>query len=128
MAIALVRAVRGAVTVANNDADEIIAACKVLLDELMRRNKLSEDDLISVFFTVTADLDQAFPARAAREMGLTGTPLMCATEIAVPGSLPRCIRVMIHCHTELAKAKVQHVYLGKAVSLRPDLVRGDSSD
>ena len=77
MAIALVRAVRGAVTVANNDADEIIAACKVLLDELMRRNKLSEDDPPSACFYSHSDLDQAFPARAARD-GLTGTPLMCA--------------------------------------------------
>jgi len=124
----LVRAVRGAVTVAENKAEQIIEATKHLLTELMRRNNLCEDDLISMLFTVTPDLDQAFPAKAAREMGMTATPLMCAVEIAVPGSLQRCIRVMVHCHTPLSKADIQHVYLGEAASLRPDLAGSGESD
>ncbi|HOB07889.1 MAG: chorismate mutase [Limnochordia bacterium] len=124
----LVRAIRGAVTVAENNREHIIAATKRLLSELMRRNNLCEDDLISMLFTVTTDLDQAFPAQAAREMGLVETPLMCATEIAVPGSLPRCIRVMIHCHSNLSKREIQHVYLGEAAALRPDLAGSEADD
>jgi len=119
----MVRAVRGAITVQENDAEQIITATKQLLMEIMERNQLNEDELISMLFTVTTDLDQAFPAAAARECGFTQTPLMCATEIPVPGSLPRCIRVLIHCHSNKPKAEIQHVYLGEAVKLRPDLVK-----
>jgi chorismate mutase len=120
----LVRAVRGAITVDKNDAGEIIEATKLLLNEIMSQNNLTEEELISMIFTVTPDLDQAFPAVAARECGYTQTPLMCSVEIPVPGSLPRCIRVMIHCHTDLAKAEIRHIYLREAVRLRPDLVKG----
>ncbi|HHX02294.1 MAG TPA: chorismate mutase [Firmicutes bacterium] len=124
----MVRAIRGAATVGENDAKQIVEAAKGLLSEMMHRNNLCEENLISILFTVTTDLDQAFPARAARELGLTQTPLMCATEIAVPGSLSRCIRVMIHCYTDLSKEEIQHVYLGEAASLRPDLAGSGVDD
>ncbi len=119
----MVRAVRGAITAAKNNEQEIIDATKYLLSEMIKQNNLTEDDLISIIFTVTPDLDQAFPARAARECGFTQTPLMCSVEIPVPGSLPLCIRILIHCHTSLSKAEIRHLYLRDAVKLRPDLVK-----
>lgn len=88
-------------------------------------NNLVETDLISMIFTVTTDLDQAFPALAVRNCGITQTPLMCATEIPVPGSLPKCIRVLIHCNSNISKEQVTHVYLREAVALRRDLVKDD---
>jgi len=96
-----------------------------MITKLMAENNLEEKDLISLIFTVTTDLDQAFPAVAARNCGITQTPLMCATEIPVPGSLPKCIRVLVHCYSNLSKEQVKHIYLRDAVSLRPDLVKGE---
>ncbi len=112
------RALRGAITVEANEADAILAATQELVREVMDRNGLTPDDLVSCIFTCTADLDAEFPAVAAREVGLSAVPLLCAREIDVPGSLPRVIRVMVHCYSE---GPAKHVYLRDAVSLRRDL-------
>ncbi len=114
------RALRGAITVEENDADAIVGATEELVSELMERNQLSADDLVSCIFTCTDDLDAEFPALAARRLGLDGVPLLCAREIDVPGALPRVIRLLVHCYAEPA-SPVRHVYLREAVSLRRDL-------
>ncbi|MGI8945621.1 MAG: chorismate mutase [Thermoleophilaceae bacterium] len=114
------RALRGATTVEENDADAIVAATDELLRELLERNELAEADLVSCLFTCTGDLDAEFPAVAARRLGLAAVPLLCSREIDVPGSLPRVVRVMIHCYAEPA-APARHVYLREAVALRRDL-------
>lgn len=111
-------AVRGAVTCEANTAEEIISATKEMLGEIMERNCLEKDEIINAFFTVTHDLDKAFPARAAREMGWDRVPMMCALEINVEGSLPRCVRVMLLADRQ---GEGIPVYLKGASSLRPDL-------
>lgn len=113
-------ALRGAITVERNDAEEILAATDELMRELMGRNGLEPAALVSCIFTMTEDLDAEFPAVAARRMGLDRVPLMCAREIAVPGSLPRVIRVLVHYYAPDDHAP-RHVYLREAVSLRADL-------
>lgn len=115
-----VRAIRGATTVERNDKEEILGAAEELLEEIVRRNELNPDDIASAFFTVTTDLNAGFPTEAARRRGWTMVPMMCATEIPVPGSLPRCIRVMIHVNTTKRQDEIRHVYLRRAVALRPD--------
>ena len=114
------RALRGAITVDENDAEAILDATEELVGRLLADNALSPDDLVSCIFTVTNDLDAEFPAVAARRMGLSGVPLLCAREIDVPGSLPRVIRVLVHCYADPA-APAAHVYLREAVGLRKDL-------
>lgn len=119
-----VRGIRGATTTSQDDPEAILAAARELLEEIALANPtLKPVDLASALFTVTADLRAAYPARAAREMGWENVPLMCAQEIPVPGGVPHCIRVLLHWNTDLTQAKVRHVYLGEAASLRPDLVR-----
>jgi chorismate mutase len=113
-------ALRGANTVPANDAAAILAATDELMRALLERNRLGADDLVSCLFTLTADLDAEFPAVAAREMGLSRVPLMCAREIPVPGSLPRVVRVLVHCYPP-EDLEPQHVYLGEASRLRLDL-------
>jgi chorismate mutase len=113
-------ALRGAITVDRNDAEEILAATDELMRELMARNELDAGDLVSCLFTLTQDLDAEFPAKAARRMGLSAVPLMCAREVPVPGSLPRVIRVLVHYYAELDHVS-RHVYLRDARSLRTDL-------
>jgi len=115
-----VRAVRGAITVADDTADAIRAATSELLGELLGRNDFAADDLISMIFTTTPDLRAEFPAVAAREIGLTGVPLLCASEIDVPGALGKCIRVLVHANVPDG-ADVHHVYLRDARRLRSDL-------
>jgi chorismate mutase len=113
-------ALRGAVTVTANDAEAILDATEELMRELLGRNELEADGLVSCLFTLTEDLDAEFPAVAARRIGLAGVPLLCAREIPVPGAMPRVIRVLIHCY--LADGSTpQHVYLRDAVGLRVDL-------
>ena len=114
------RALRGAITVDRNDADAILEATHELVSEVMGRNALEVGDLVSCIFTSTSDLDAEFPAVAARRMGLSNVPLLCAREIEVPGSLPRVIRLLLHCYME-PERPVHHVYLREAVSLRKDL-------
>lgn len=116
------RALRGAITVEENTADEILQATSQLLLEMVQRNAVSIDDMVSIFLTLTPDLNAAFPALAARSLGWSQVPLLCSSEIAVPGGLPRCIRVLMHINSEKKQAELKHVYLREAVTLRQDLV------
>ena len=113
-------ALRGATSVARNDAAEILEATEELVRTIVERNALAPDDLVSCIFTCTEDLDAEFPAVAARRLGFSGVPLLCAREMPVPGSLPRVIRVLLHFHAE-DDHEVRHVYLGEARALRLDL-------
>ena len=113
-------ALRGANTVEANEPAAILRATDELMRALLERNGLGPGDLVSCIFTLTADLDAEFPAVAAREMGLSQVPLMCAREIPVPGSLPRVVRVLVHCYPPDG-GDPQHVYLGEAARLRLDL-------
>ena len=116
-----VRALRGATSVAEDSAGAIVAATTELLKEMLDRNGAVADDLISLVFTATPDLHAAFPAAAARELGISDVPLLCAQEIGVEGALPRCIRVLMHLYTERDYANLRHIYLGEAKALRSDL-------
>ncbi len=113
-------AIRGAISVPEDTSEAIRAATAQLLGELLGRNGLTAEDLVSIIFTSTADLVSDFPAVAAREMGLSGVPLLCTREIPVTGSLPRCVRVLAHCYPPPG-VEVRHVYLGEARQLRMDL-------
>jgi len=112
------RGIRGATTVERNESEEILAAAKELLQLMVERNNLHVEDIASAFFTVTEDLDAAFPAAAARAMGWTEVPLMDAREIPVPNSLGKCIRVMLHVNTTRSAAEIRHVYIRGAANLR----------
>jgi chorismate mutase len=114
-------ALRGANTVKENTAEAILEATDLLMREILKRNGLGADDLVSCIFTLTPDLDAQFPAVAAREMGLSSVPLLCAREIPVPGALPQVIRVLIHGYKPDGTPP-EHVYLGDAVKLRLDLL------
>ncbi len=103
-----------------NDADEILAATEELVHELMDRNALAPEQMVSCIFTLTDDLDAEFPAVAARRLGLSAVPLLCAREVAVPGALPRVIRLLLHCYAD-PDTEPRHVYLREAVTLRRDL-------
>jgi len=117
-----VRGIRGAITVEENSETAILAATQDLLKEVVFRNSgLSTQDIASIWFTVTHDLDSAFPAKAARQLGWQQVPMMCSREIPVTGSLPFCIRVLIHWNTEKRQDEISHVYLEDAVRLRLDL-------
>ena len=117
-----VRGIRGATCVENDRPDEILAATRELLQELVRRNALDAfEDIVSVIFTTTHDLTSTFPAEAARAIGMSHVPLLCASEISVPGSMPRCIRVLLHVNTEKSQRDIDHVYLREAKKLRPDM-------
>lgn len=118
-----VRAVRGATVVDEDTPQAILAATRELLQVVLASNPgLCSEDVASVIFTVTEDLRSTYPARAAREMGWDLAPMICAQEIPVPGSLPRCIRVLLHWNTDLPQRAIRHVYLHAAADLRPDLV------
>jgi chorismate mutase len=116
-----VRAVRGATQVDEDERELILEATTELLLEVLRRNDLSSRDLISVVFTATPDLVAEFPAYAARQMGITDVPLLCASEIAVPGAMPRVLRLLAHVETSKEREEVRHVYLRGAAGLRTDL-------
>lgn len=118
-----IRAIRGAITVTEDTPDEVVSATRLMLEDIIARNDLLPDDMVSLIFTATGDVTSQFPAVAAREMGLLGVPLLCATEIPVPGSLPMCVRVMLHAYMPV-DAEVSHSYLREAVRLRDDLVDG----
>src|SRR6056297_1222715 len=117
----LCRGVRGATTVSANDRDEILASTRQLLALVMRRNEMLPCDIGSATFTVTRDLDAEFPALAARQLGWLDVPLLCGYEVAVPGSLPQCIRVLIHWNTPRGQSEIEHIYMRGAKVLRPDL-------
>jgi chorismate mutase len=112
--------IRGATTVDRNEAGEILAATDELLRTLIEANQLEPDDIVSGLFTVTRDLDAAFPARAAEEFGWNIVALLHASEIPVPGSLPMCIRLLVHAYTRRSRAEIKHCYLRRATVLRPD--------
>lgn len=116
-----VRAVRGAIQVEVDERALVLEATSELLAAVLERNRLSCDDLISVVFTATPDLRSEFPAYAARQMGITDVPLLCATEIAVPGAMPRVLRLLAHVETDLSRRDIRHVYLRGAAALRTDL-------
>ncbi len=121
------RGIRGATSVGTNDAGSIIAATRELLQRIVAANDLLVRDVASVTFTATPDLDAAYPARAAREMGWVNTPLLCVQEMAVVGSLQRCIRVLVLWNTDLPFDQIRHIYLGSARALRPDLVEEEET-
>ncbi len=116
-----VRAVRGATTVDEDSPEAITERVVALLRQILDRNGLAEDDIISILFTATEDVVSTFPATAARSMGLGAVPLICARELAVSGAVKRCIRVMLHVTTERPRSDIHHVYLEGAQGLRDDL-------
>ena len=115
------RAIRGAITVERDVPELVYAATRELLSEIVARNGVDLDHIISVIFTVTPDLTSAFPAMAARSMGWLDVPLLCTMEIPVPGAMGHCIRVLLHVESDRKRSAIQHVYLGDAQSLRPDI-------
>ncbi|MEU5865857.1 MULTISPECIES: chorismate mutase [unclassified Nonomuraea] len=119
----MVRAIRGAIQLDADDRDSIIQGTTELVQALMERNSLTTDDVISVLFTATPDLTAEFPALAARKLGFHDVPLICCTEIDVPGALPRVVRLMAHVETDRPRAEMQHVYLRGAVALRQDIAQ-----
>ena len=121
------RGVRGAITVEENSESAILQATRELLEALVLANGLRPTDIASVFFTATPDLDASFPARAARQMGWADVPLLDAVEMAVPGALPCCIRVLINWNTDRPAGAIHHIYLREAAVLRPDLAGGEES-
>jgi chorismate mutase len=119
----LVRGIRGAITVGSNTKEEIIEKTKELLITLKKENGFKIEDITSVFFSATPDLNAAFPARAARELGWNRVPLFDMKEIEVPGSLPRCIRILIQINCQKSQTEIKHCYLRGAEILRKDLVK-----
>lgn len=114
------RGLRGATRVTHDDSDSIRTATRELLGELLRRNDVTSDCVISAFFTVTPDLMSEFPARAARDLGWNDVAMLCSTEIPVPGSIDRVVRVLLHVELPTTRS-IKHVYLNGAEELRPDL-------
>lgn len=117
----LCRGVRGATTVETNSKEEILAATRQLLALLIRINNIDTEMVASATFSVTSDLNAEFPALAARQLGWLDVPLLCTYEIDVPGSLRRCIRILVHWNTDKSQRDIRHVYVNEAVRLRPDL-------
>jgi chorismate mutase len=118
------RGIRGATTVAQNSAAAILESTRELVARIIEVNDVAAADVASAFFTVTPDLSAAFPAKAARDLGWQHVALLHAQELPVPGSLPRCVRVLVHWNTDKAQEEIHHVYLRGAASLRPDLKKG----
>jgi chorismate mutase len=118
-----VRAIRGAVQVEADERSAILEGTTELVSEVMARNDLTTDDVISVLFTATPDLTAEFPALAARKLGFHEVPLICANEIPVPGAMPRVVRLMAHVETSRSRSDIQHVYLRGAAALRLDIAQ-----
>jgi len=118
-----VRAIRGATQLDADEREHLLASVAELVSEILGRNDLTIDDLVSILFTATCDLRAEFPAVAARQLGITDVPLLCAQEIDVEGAMPRVVRVMVHAETTRVKAEIQHVYLRGAVALRKDIAQ-----
>ncbi|MFC5993025.1 chorismate mutase [Pseudonocardia hispaniensis] len=116
-----VRAIRGAIQLDADTRQEILSRSAELVTAVLERNALTSEDIISILFTATPDLTAEFPAYAARLLGLTDVPLMCASEIAVPGAMPRVLRLLAHVETSRSRAELRHVYLRGAAALRTDL-------
>lgn len=122
------RGVRGATTVEEDTPDAILKATRELLALMIQVNGIASEDVASVYFTTTPDVVSQYPALAARQLGWFDVPLLCGHEMAVPDSLPRCIRVLLHWNTEKRQTEIQHIYLGEAQSLRPDKAIANSVD
>jgi chorismate mutase len=118
-----VRAIRGAVQVGANDSASILEGTSELVTEVMSRNQLTPDDVISVVFSATTDLNAEFPALAARKLGFQDVPLLCCSEIDVPGAMPRVVRLMMHVETPSPRSAMHHVYLRGAAALRLDIAQ-----
>lgn len=116
-----VRALRGATTLEEDSRDQVIERTARLIQTMLERNEVSKGDLISIVFTATDDIRSEFPAAAARQIGISDVPLLCARELDVEGAVGRCIRVLMHLYTEKEPATLRHVYLEGAVPLRTDL-------
>lgn len=117
-----VRGIRGAISVEADDPEQIRSATEELIREILSRNTITDfDDVISAMFTTTPDLVSCFPAEAARHIGMTTVPLICAAEIPVSGAMPRCIRILLHVNSDRSPAEIDHVYLREAAKLRPDM-------
>jgi chorismate mutase len=116
-----VRALRGATTLDADDRQQLIERTQELIQQLFERNRIDEDDIVSIVFTATDDISCAFPAEAAREAGIVHTPLLCARELEIDGGIGLCIRVLVHAYTTLPKEQLRHVYLHDARQLRTDL-------
>lgn len=119
----MIRGVRGATTVDSDSREEILTATRQLLALMIRVNGIQATEVASAFFSVTTDLNAEFPALAARQLGWLEVPMLCTHELNVPGSLPRCIRILVHWNTEKTQSQIQHVYIREAVRLRPDLCK-----
>lgn len=117
-----VRGIRGANTVIDNTPTAVLEATRTLLEVMIRENELREEDVVSIFFTLSPDLNAEFPAVAARKMGWTRVPYLCASEINVPGGLTRCLRILMHVQTSRSLDQIRHIYLGETAALRPDLI------
>lgn len=122
------RGVRGATTVDSDNRDEILKATTQLLALMIRRNEIESTDVASAIFTVTKDLQSEFPALAARQLGWLEVPLLCGYEVSVEGSLPQCIRILLHWNTDRSQSEINHVYVNNAVKLRPDLTQVPAAD
>lgn len=117
-----VRGIRGAISVDADDPEQIREATRELIEEVLKRNEITDfDEVISAVFTTTPDLVSCFPAEAARHIGMTAVPLLCAAEIAVAGAMPLCIRILLHVNSDKKPAEIVHVYLREAAKLRPDV-------
>lgn len=116
-----VRGIRGATTIRNDQAEEVLQATRELLEKIVEENQIKAEDIASTLFTVTPDIKSAFPAEAARSLGWDMVPLLCFQEIEVPGSVPQCIRVLLHINTKLKQDEIKHIYLREASELRQDL-------
>ena len=114
------RGVRGATTVTENTREAILTATRELLEAMITANSITIDDIASVWFTTTTDVNAEYPAVAARQLGWLDVPLLCGHEMHVPGGLAYCIRVLLHWNTTVSQSAVRHIYLHEAVSLRPD--------
>src|ERR1700683_2658620 len=117
----VMRALRGATTVDEDTPEQIASRIQELLREIMARNGLVEEDVVSIIFTTTPDVTSAFPATGARDVGFGAVPLLCASEIALAGGAPRCLRVLMHLYTPRPREDLRHVYLHGAQGLRDDL-------
>ena len=117
------RGIRGATTADSNTREDILKATRQLLALMIRQNGIDPNDLASAFFSTTVDLDAEFPALAARQLGWLNVALLCTHELDVPGSLRKCIRVLLHWNTSKAASEIMHVYIKGATALRPDLSR-----
>ena len=116
-----VRGVRGATTVSKNTREEVLDATRELIETMVEVNQIDPEDVASAWFTTTPDVNAEFPAVAARQIGWTFVPMMCGHEMTVPGSLPLCVRILLHVNTEKGAHDIRHVYLREARRLRPDL-------